>query len=111
MHHRAIRQSAMLTFSLVTSEAQLLCKHTWRIQSVQDVPSKAGHSLSSATGGECASESQNALPRNSIAIVTPTRLHNRSFLIWKPLFDHLDLGRQLSSFLAIVGSTLHDCTS
>ncbi len=43
-------------------------------------PSNAGHSLSSATGGEFISASLNAPPRNSIAAVTPTKLHNSSFL-------------------------------
>ena len=36
--------------------------------------------LSNATGGACASDSLNVPPRNSMATVTPARLHSRSFL-------------------------------
>ena len=53
---------------------------TCRMQSVHKEPSKPGHPLSSATGGELSSESLKAPPRNSMAAVTPTRLHSSSFL-------------------------------
>ena len=36
--------------------------------------------LSNATGGECVSDNLNVPPRNSMAAVTPPRLHSRSFL-------------------------------
>ena len=36
--------------------------------------------LSNATGGECASDSLKVPPRNSMAAVTPARLHSKSFL-------------------------------
>ena len=53
---------------------------TCRMQSVHVEPSKPGHPLFSATGGELSSESLKAPPRNSMAAVTPTRLHSSSFL-------------------------------
>lgn len=64
---------------------------TWRIHSVHEDLWSPGHPLPSATEGECVSESMKALPRNSMATVTPIKLHSSSFLRHRGDACHLTL--------------------